>query len=343
MKRIIEVQTGVSYSAPMAFGRKRHRAPDRLAGWLRWWLRQKGDSAVWCRVQFGTIAKALGLSERTIRRSKGYLMEHVEHYGLVFVTIRGKDSWEVLFSEVSRLKFDMLPLFRRIDGKSRRLRPMLMEQDFEEPDRSDFSHSSMTGTTYKGEYQQESIINRPAGPVGALNLARGSTFSAKSPQQREKYHHSLARWVGSTHWDNCKIRLDHRSLVSVVRKLTEDGFLPSMIRSAYSAALHEVHGLCTDMGLNMGKPDLKWYPPPVYFKLYESLGYEAVDTDEGVFYFLVHTEIKEAYYLQYKKNQLSYSNKSRNREEGDRDLISSEDVRRIEISDDEISELLNFG
>lgn len=267
-----------SYAAPDRPYRRSKRAPDRVAGWLRWYLRSS-RSGIWCRLDFGHLGQRLHLSPRTIYRAKRYLMEHGDYYGLKFVTLHSGGRWQVLVALVDRLKYDELPLHYDKNGAWRRLRTWIFGVRHHPPgdlvtDRCYYRRDINSGKIYK----------RMA-PQGEDKSKNGRSTD---PGIQRRYHHALARHLGRLHWDNCKVRCLHGAIVGFVRRTLRAGIAPRHIIGAYYTALVQCHGMATDEGLSSGHPRLRYSGASTLARAYTALGFERVDTDRGVLYVKVH-------------------------------------------------------
>lgn len=273
------------YAAPDRSGRATKRAPDRLAGWIRWSMRLR-PGVVWARLSIPAVCKRLGISERTGWRAKAYLMAHQGHYGFRFVTLRSRGVWVVLVALESRLLYDRLPLFDTAGGQSRLVRDWIRGEELARP----------CTVTDKRDYIRRNISRGdhiPSGaPWGGSSFGGGGKPPADAlppayPPTRPGYYHALARRLQSEHWDNCKVNYLHRAAVGYVRRCLSAGVRPAAIIGAYSAALHECHAMATDRGLNSGDPRLHYGPGSTLRRAYLMLGFEPVDTDKGLVYYMV--------------------------------------------------------
>lgn len=266
------------YAAPTRDRRATRRAPDRLAGWLKWYFRAN-SGAIWARLDFNRVGGRLGLSTRTIYRAKAYLMTHGAYYGLKFVTVNHQGRWQTLVALEDRLKYDALPLHFERSGRCRLLREWIFGRIYPTPE-----HVETDKRVTIRSNDSRKVYKRGA-PRGGEKSKRGK----KEPEgDKGRYYHALARHLGRLHWDNCKVRRLHGAIVGFVRRSIRAGIAPRHIIGAYYSALVTCHGMATDEGLSSGRFDLTYSGASTLAKAYALLGFEPIDTDKGIQYFKVH-------------------------------------------------------
>ena len=236
-------------------------------------MRLKPD-AVWswfCPVRLG---RRLGMSERTVRRAKSYLQRESDYYGLVFVTLWTRGGWRIMVALEERLRFDRLPLLRTAGGTTRHVRPNLTGEEFVlrvvDPD---------THNTLKRNDSRK--VHKRGDPAPWGEKQHRDERRRIDPAKREGYYHALARRLSQEHWDNCKVVYRHRAAVGYVRRVLAAGIRPAHCIAAYSAALHECHGMAVDKGISGRDPRALFHPGSTLARAYRSLGFQPVDTDKG--------------------------------------------------------------
>lgn len=305
----------VIYSPPKKRFRKRMRAPDRLVGWLRWYLREN-NTKIWIRFDAERLATILKMSPRTVWRAKKYLMEHSEFYGIEWATLRSSESWQVIFASRENLKYDQCPLFYTPLGDCRRVKSwiratkLMREGVLKRNDVTDnrntirgkpadkllnkgdpliplarFRSAKTDGKYYEG-------LAAPRPPGDCIPPASGPPLAAEKgnakrrwTKRNQAYSHALARKLSSMHWDNCKVVYIHTATVSFIRTLLQHGYKPREVIRIYFDSLHEGHSIATDHGLNNGDPKIKFSPAIVFKLAYERLGFHRIEW-EGINIFI---------------------------------------------------------
>lgn len=285
---------------PCSRVRSHRRIPDRLAGWLRWYV-WRYPSKVWIRFDAKRLAGILGCSERSVWRAKQYLMIHSAYYGLEWVTVRAEDHWECLFASSANLKYDRLPLLFSKSGKCRRvkgwyrskdllrtglLKPVTVTDNLNTIRRKPAERSLNGDSAPPQADGKRAGRSAPSPFLDSKKLRKGQRFPWTNKNNR--YVHALCRALQEMHWDNCKVIYHHPSCVAVVRSLLQDGETPRRIMSRYYSSLIESHGIATDLGLECGNPRMMIHPSRLYKLLYNWFGYVACDTSKGRMYVKIH-------------------------------------------------------
>lgn len=265
--------------------RRIHRHPPsaaRLLGFLRK-LWTKSSRTGWVHFELKKFAAFSGLSERQVQRSKNHLQDTG---AVIFVTISNSSggrghkvyagdpltldgtsktlmAWSVLGRE--RHRWD------KIRGD---LHPLPCPKSSENPAKlasgcprqpTDISAPPLTrgkaysiGMTSLGVQMNglKSCLDRGSSPPGLIwNVQRAETSTERNLAW------FVVRKISKCWWDNCKVMHPRKKLggiFNLVRRWIGRGVNISDIISNFQISLEKMHGLCVDLQLVRGEPDLRF-------------------------------------------------------------------------------------
>lgn len=96
--------------------------------------------------------------------------------------------------------------------------------------------------------------------ASAARVDRTGSSPAGERRKDRLAHFITRRHLRLKHWDNCKVKWYYGNTFNYVRTALGRGFRDWGIVKAYQIALEALHAVATDVGLNTGTPDLMFEP-----------------------------------------------------------------------------------